>query len=239
MVLAAGADPDNEGGPDSGANRTLQAYHDLRALILSGHYEPDSRLTESGLTTQLQVSRGTIRSVLARLAQEGYVTTEANRSARTRSFSVDEAIEILETRAVLESALAAKAAERATEADIAAMTETCKRMWDLQVPGGREEYWNLNRKFHEQVKRAARQATLTRFVDSLLYPLVMQQYRDADRRANPRTDSVREHEAILAAIVTHNPESAAAAMRHHLSSARRALQLNFPTSDDQRDLRKG
>ncbi|BAH51980.1 putative GntR family transcriptional regulator [Rhodococcus opacus B4] len=230
-MLAAGADPNNEGSPDAGANRTLQAYHDLRALILSGHYEPDSRLTESGLTTQLQVSRGTIRSVLARLAQEGYVTTEANRSARTRSFSVDEAIEILETRAVLESALAAKAAERATEADIAAMTETCKRMWDLQVPGGREEYGNLNRKFHEQVKRAAQQATLTRFVDSLLYPLVMQQYRDAER-ANPRTDSVREHEAILAAIVTHNPESAAAAMRHHLSSARRALQLKLPTPDD-------
>ncbi|MFC9355224.1 GntR family transcriptional regulator [Rhodococcus sp. NPDC057014] len=227
MVLAAGADPDTEGGLDAGGNRTLQAYHDLRALILSGHYEPGSRLTESGLTTQLQVSRGTIRSVLARLAQEGYVTTEANRSARTRTFSVDEAIEIMETRAVLESELAAKAAERATEADIAAMTETCKRMWDLQVPGGREEYWNLNRTFHEQVKQAARQATLTRFVDSLLYPLVMQQYRDGDR-ADPRADSVREHEAILAAIVTHNPESAAAAMRHHLSSARRAPQLNFP-----------
>jgi DNA-binding GntR family transcriptional regulator len=229
MVLATG--PGNDGGPDSGANRTLQAYHDLRALILSGHYEPDSRLTESGLTTQLQVSRGTIRSVLARLAQEGYVTAEANRSAHTRSFSVDEAIEILETRAVLEAALAAKAAERATEQDIAAMTETCKRMWDWQVPGGREEYGSLNRKFHEQVKAAARQATLTRYVDSLLYPLVMQQYRDAER-ANPRTDSVREHEAILAAIVTHNPEAAAAAMRHHLSSARRALQLKLPTPAD-------
>ncbi|AHK27463.1 Nta operon transcriptional regulator [Rhodococcus opacus PD630] len=200
-------------------------------MILSGHYEPDSRLTESELTTQLQVSRGTIRSVLARLAQEGYVTAEANRSARTRSFSVDEAVEILETRAVMEAALAAKAAERATDTDIAAMTETCKRMWDWQVPGGREEYANLNRKFHEQVKRAARQATLTRFVDSLLYPLVMQQYRDADRE-QPRTDSVREHEAILAAIVTHNPEAAAAAMRHHLSSARRALQLKFPPPAD-------
>ena len=231
MVLATGAGPGNDGGPDSGANRTSQAYHDLRALILSGHYEPDSRLTESELTTQLQVSRGTIRSVLARLAQEGYVTAEANRSARTRSFSVDEAVEILETRAVMEAALAAKAAERATDTDIAAMTETCKRMWDWQVPGGREEYANLNRKFHEQVKRAARQATLTRFVDSLLYPLVMQQYRDADRE-QPRTDSVREHEAILAAIVTHNPEAAAAAMRHHLSSARRALQLKFPPPAD-------
>lgn len=231
MVLATGTGPGNDGSPDSGTNRTLQAYHDLRALILSGHYEPDSRLTESGLTTQLQVSRGTIRSVLARLAQEGYVTAEANRSARTRSFSVNEAIEILETRAVLEAALAAKAAERATEHDIAAMTETCKRMWDSQVPGGREEYWDLNRTFHEQVNAAARQATLTRYADSLLYPLVMQQYRDAER-ANPRTDSVREHEAILAAIVTHNPEAAAAAMRHHLSSARRALQLKFPTPAD-------
>ncbi|KXF54606.1 MULTISPECIES: GntR family transcriptional regulator [Rhodococcus] len=230
MVLATGTGPGND-SPDSGANRTSQAYHDLRALILSGHYEPDSRLTESELTTQLQVSRGTIRSVLARLAQEGYVTAEANRSARTRSFSVDEAVEILETRAVMEAALAAKAAERATDTDIAAMTETCKRMWDWQVPGGREEYANLNRKFHEQVKRAARQATLTRFVDSLLYPLVMQQYRDADRE-QPRTDSVREHEAILAAIVTHNPEAAAAAMRHHLSSARRALQLKFPPPAD-------
>ncbi|MFC9766119.1 GntR family transcriptional regulator [Rhodococcus jostii] len=231
MVLATGTGPGNDGGPDSGANRTSQAYHDLRALILSGHYEPDSRLTESELTTQLQVSRGTIRSVLARLAQEGYVTAEANRSARTRSFSVDEAVEILETRAVMEAALAAKAAERATDTDIAAMTETCKRMWDWQVPGGREEYANLNRRFHEQVKRAARQATLTRFVDSLLYPLVMQQYRDADRE-QPRTDSVREHEAILAAIVTHNPEAAAAAMRHHLSSARRALQLKFTPPAD-------
>ncbi|MDI9939932.1 MULTISPECIES: GntR family transcriptional regulator [Rhodococcus] len=230
MVLATGTGPGND-SPDSGANRTSQAYHDLRALILSGHYEPDSRLTESELTTQLQVSRGTIRSVLARLAQEGYVTAEANRSARTRSFSVDEAVEILETRAVMEAALAAKAAERATDTDIAAMTETCKRMWDWQVPGGREEYANLNRKFHEQVKRAARQATLTRFVDSLLYPLVMQQYRDADRE-QPRTDSVREHEAILAAIVTHNPEAAAATMRHHLSSARRALQLKFPPPAD-------
>ncbi|WP_231914486.1 FCD domain-containing protein [Rhodococcus sp. LB1] len=104
-------------------------------------------------------------------------------------------------------------------------------MWDWQVPSGREEYWNLNRRFHEQVTRAARQATLTRFVDSLLYPLVMQQYRDADRE-QPRTDSVREHEAILAAIVTHNPEAAAAAMRHHLSSARRALQLKFTPPAD-------
>jgi DNA-binding GntR family transcriptional regulator len=38
------------------------------------------------------------------------------------------------------------------------------------------------------------------------------------------------NEAILASIVTHNPEAAAAAMRHHLSAVRRALQLKFTTA---------
>jgi DNA-binding GntR family transcriptional regulator len=220
MALAA----ETEAGPDTAQNRTTQAYQELRSLIISGHYAPDSRLTESELTAQLGVSRGTIRSVLARLAQEGFVTTEVNRSARTRSFSLAEAQEILETREVLESALAAKAAERATDEDIAAMTATCEGMWAQQVPGGREEYNRLNRQFHEQVRTAARQAMLTRFVDSLLYPLVIRQYRDVNR-PHPRPHSVREHEAILAAIATHNPEAASATMRHHLSSARRALQL--------------
>lgn len=213
-------------GLDTGANRTAQAYRELRGLILSGHYPPDSRLTESELTARLQVSRGTVRSVLARLAQEGYVTAEANRSSRTRSFTEDEAIEILETREVLEAALAAKAAERATDEDLAELTETCERMRARSRSGSCEEYSALNRRFHEQVRQAARQATLTRFVDSLLYPLVLRQYRDMER-SRPRAAVVQEHEAILAALLTRNPEAAAAAMRHHLSAVRRALQLKF------------
>ncbi|GAA3525471.1 hypothetical protein GCM10022222_05430 [Amycolatopsis ultiminotia] len=229
MAVDTGEGAASHGGPDPSASRTSQAYHDLRGLILSGHYAPDSRLTESELTARLEVSRGTIRSVLARLAQEGYVTAEANRSARTRSFSEDEAIEILETREVLEAALAAKAAERATEDDIAAMTGTCERMWAGRESNGRDEYSALNRRFHEQVRQAARQATLTRFVDSLLYPLVLRQYRDMER-SRPRATVVREHEAILSALATHNPEAAAAAMRHHLSAVRRALQLGFSAS---------
>ncbi|MBB4683997.1 GntR family transcriptional regulator [Amycolatopsis jiangsuensis] len=212
------------GGADPGATRAAQAYSDLRTQILSGHYQPDSRLTESELTARLQVSRGTLRSVLARLAQEGYVTAEANRSARARSFSEDEAVEILETREVLEAALAAKAAERATEEDLAELTDTCQRMWAGRESDGQDESSALNRRFHELIRRAARQATLSRFVDSLLYPLVLRQYRDIER-PRPRATIIHEHEAILAAVVTRNPEAAAAAMRHHLSAVRRALQL--------------
>ncbi|UBU18112.1 GntR family transcriptional regulator [Nonomuraea gerenzanensis] len=88
------------------ASRTRhdEAYEGLRPLLLSGGIEPGSRLTEAELTSRCNVSRSTMRSVLVRLAQEGYVTSEVNRGVRTRSFSVEEAADILEAREVLESA---------------------------------------------------------------------------------------------------------------------------------------
>jgi DNA-binding GntR family transcriptional regulator len=53
---------------------------------------------------------------------------------------------------------------------------------------------------------------------------VMRQYRDL-AAPHPRQGSLEEHQAILLAIVTRNPESAIAAMRLHVSTARRMLAL--------------
>jgi DNA-binding GntR family transcriptional regulator len=213
--------PDKAG---ASATRYSQAYEGLRSLLLSGSIEPNTRLTEAELTQKFNVSRGTMRSVLVRLVQEGYVTSEVNRGVRTRSFSPEEAADILEARETLESALAGKAAERATEEDIREMRRTLEAMERAQASGDQAEYSKGNRRFHQQVKQAAHQMTLARAYDALLYPLVMRQYRNLSAH-HPRRGSLEEHQAILLAIVTHNPEAAIAAMRHHVSSARRQLLL--------------
>jgi len=54
----------------------------------------------------------------------------------------------------------------------------------------------------------------------------MRQFRDPGS-VHPRRGSFDEHQAILSTIVTRNPEAAAAAMRHHITSAREALTLHF------------
>lgn len=202
-----------------------QVYEELRGLLLSGSFEPNTRLTEADLTSKFAVSRGTIRSVLVRLVQEGYVTSEVNRGVRTRSFTLDEAADILEARETLEAALAGKAAERATDEEIAELHRTLTEMREAQERGDQATYSRCNRRFHQEVKHAAHQATLARTYDTLLYPLVMRQYRNLSAR-HPRDGSLHEHQAILLAITTRNPEAAAAAMRHHVGSARRALLLD-------------
>jgi DNA-binding GntR family transcriptional regulator len=170
------------------------------------------------------VSRSTMRAVLVRLAQEGYVTSEVNRGVRTRSFTAEEAADILEARETLESALAGKAAERATDEEIAELRRTLEAMEDCKTRGDQAGYSQGNRRFHQQIKEAAHQHTLARAYDTLLYPLVMRQYRNLSA-PHPRAGSLEEHQAILLAIITRNPQAATAAMHHHVASARQALLL--------------
>lgn len=211
--------------PDIGPSRFDQAYQNLRDLIIGGRFEPNYRLTEADLTQLLDVSRGTVRSVAARLAQEGYLSAEPNRGVRTRQFSIEEAIDILEAREVLEAALAAKAATSATDAELDGMAEIIDLMASADRVRAATEYSGLNREFHRRVREAARQQTMSAFVDSLHYPLVMRQYRDLTT-PHPRMNSLSEHRAIFYALRTRNADAASAAMRHHVASARRALLLN-------------
>jgi DNA-binding GntR family transcriptional regulator len=231
--LAEGNGPEDT--EDRLSNVYEQAYDRLVAILLSGKYEPNTRLTEVELTKLLNVSRGTIRSILVRLAQQGYVTSETNRGVRTRLFSVEDAVDILEAREVLEGALAAKAAERATQEELDSLARTVAFMRELELKGDQDEYSRQNRHFHRQIREAAHQQTLSGFFAALLYPLVMRQYRDLEA-PHPRAGSLDEHQAILSAIITRNPEAASAAMRHHISKARKALLLrkDAPETGDRR-----
>lgn len=53
----------------------------------------------------------------------------------------------------------------------------------------------------------------------------MTQYRDLATR-HPRAGSLREHEAIFAAVCTGNQVAAEAAVRHHLAATRRARTIS-------------
>ena len=207
--------------PDASSSVFEQAYQDLRDLLIAGRFELNTRLTEAELTQLLNVSRGTVRAVTLRLVQEGYLVSEPHRGVRTRSFTLEEAAEILEAREVLDAALAARAATAASDDELAELASICDEMTESDRDA--DHYSGLNRRFHQAVRDAAHQSTLAAFVDSLHYPLVMRQYRGLARF--PRTNSLAEHRAILYALQTRNADAAEAAMRLHVASARRALMI--------------
>src|SRR5262245_4889452 len=67
-----------------------RAHEESRAAIIEGRYEPGVMLSESELAASLGVSRTPVRTALARLQDEGWVTIYSKRGALVRGLSTEE-----------------------------------------------------------------------------------------------------------------------------------------------------
>ena len=119
-----------------------QTVERLASAIKLGFLPPGSQLPpERELAKQLEISRTTLRQALTALTQSGLVTTSRGRSGGTfvadplplperprRVFDADELHGFLDHRLAIETGAVIRAAERATEADLAPLEELTVEM---------------------------------------------------------------------------------------------------------------
>ena len=195
---------------------------ELRAAILRGEFAPRQRLIETELTEQYATSRFVLRNALTKLATEGLVEMQPNRGARVREISVAEAIEITEIRRAVEGLVAARAAERITDAGIAELRALGTAMTAAVESADMLRYSELNAQLHGRVRAIAEHASATRIIEQLNGQLVRHQFRLSLVPGRPSV-SLPEHLAIIDAICERNPVQAEQAMRTHLTSVLDAL----------------
>jgi len=92
-----------------------QVVDQLRRGIVTNHYPPGTRLVERVLCEDLQVSRTVIRESLRQLETEQLIEMVPNVGSVVRRLTHDEARNLYEVRAALESLAAADCAERASD----------------------------------------------------------------------------------------------------------------------------
>ena len=90
----------------------------LRQAIVEHRLKPGQRLIERELVEQIGVSRTTIREVLRQLAAEGLVATIPQRGAVVAIPTAEEAAELYEVRAALESLAARRFVEHASDSQV-------------------------------------------------------------------------------------------------------------------------
>jgi DNA-binding GntR family transcriptional regulator len=195
----------------------------LRQAITGGELMPNERLIEVDLAARFNANRVQVRAALAKLEGEGLVVSERNRGARVRVVTPQEALEITEARAAMETLVAAKAAERATAEDIARLDEVLARMRVAIAASDLIAYSDLNGALHVELRRIARHATATRILALLNSQVIRFQFR-AILIPGRAQRSFAEHEVIVAAIRAHAPERARAAMAGHLAEVVEALR---------------
>jgi DNA-binding GntR family transcriptional regulator len=197
-----------------GAHRTVSASvaASLREDIVSGTLESGTRLRQVELARRFGVSTTPVREALAALQSEGLVRLHPQRGAVVFVPTVDGLREHYEIRAALEALAAARAAERFDPA----RGDALAALLDEMAAGpGIERYLELNLRFHSGLYELAGRPRLVEMIETL---------RDASSaylhiyatRDFPSDRLDAEHREILAACRAGDPQSAAAAVRHHL-----------------------
>jgi DNA-binding GntR family transcriptional regulator len=207
---------------DGAHGRVAAAESRLREAITRGDMPPGHRLVEADLAEVFGVSRNVVRLAIDALIAGGLVERIPNRGARVRTVSVAEAIEIVECRTVLEGLLAAKAAERITDAETDRLRAQCGLLQQALADGDLLKYSGLVAQLHSFIRDAARQATAGRLIERLQAQIVRHQFQLSLRPGRAQL-SFTELRRVVEAIVARDPAAAEAAARSHLQSVVAAL----------------
>jgi DNA-binding GntR family transcriptional regulator len=212
--------------PDSPKLAVVEA---MRSAIVQGEYAPRQRLIETELCERFGTSRFIVRSALQELSGQGLVEFQRNRGARVREISLGEAIEITEVRKLLEGLLAARAAERITKTEAAALRGIVRDMHTAVAKSELLGYRDLNARLHASIRDIAAHETSARLLRQLRDQTVRHQFSLALVPGRPSV-SLPQHEAIVAAVTAGDPAAAECAMHEHLQSVIDAFQALSATA---------
>lgn len=188
-----------------------QTYQRLRSMIIERTFVPGTIMTERRVADASGISRTPLRAALARLEGEGLVTRIGTGSVMIRSFSLDELLENLRVRRLLEVEAAGLAAGRIPASRLAVLRAEAEHFRDDPAPGF-EAFWAHDDALHDAIAAASGVR--------LLYALVTD-LRAKARMCNlarmpPAFDAQgREHLAIIDAISAGDPDRAREAASAH------------------------
>lgn len=207
-------------------NSTERIFQDLREQIVNGIYPPSFSLTETDLAKKYDVSRNTIKKCLMMLENEGLVSIEHNKSARVRSYSIDEVMDFLDLREVLEGFIVRNAIQAITPEQIRQMEELMAQMKTLMEQKDLLGYSQCNRQFHQIIYDACTNQPAVEM--TLRLKNQMRKYNSKTILVPGRdAASYDEHARILETIKEKDVESAELCMRLHIRNVRKTFQDNF------------
>lgn len=193
------------------------------------HLKPGDVLSpERELAQMFGVSRGSVRDAIRSLELIGLLEPQQGRGTVVCEPSADALVgplatvlvqkrklvgELLDVRKIIEPAVARRAAQHVTAAQIAEMEKILERHGEKVQRG--EMAIEEDSEFHYHVALAADNSVILRIVDVLMDMLRETRQRSLQASGRPQK-SLAGHRRILAALKRHDPVASESAMLRHL-----------------------
>jgi GntR family transcriptional repressor for pyruvate dehydrogenase complex len=201
----------------------------IQRLIVDGALKPGDLLPpERELAERFAVSRSSVRDAIRTLEFVGLVVPRQGEGTVVADVSPEAVVmpiasvlmrkrelieELLDIRKMIEPALAARAALRASREEIARLEDIFRRQREKTQRG--EPAVEEDAEFHYQVALAAKNGVVRRVIDVLMRLLRETRARSLQTHGRPER-SLAGHRRILEAIKRHDPKAAERAVRRHV-----------------------
>jgi GntR family transcriptional regulator, transcriptional repressor for pyruvate dehydrogenase complex len=227
---------------DHDTHRTMQVVNHIRSLIENGTLQPGDKIPpEREFAHSLKISRASLRTGIGYLAAMGVMkvrhgvgtfVADGPPEFGKSSLSLIGALhgfqdwQMFEARIVLESQVAALAAERGKEEHHTALAEEVAEMFaSLDAPS---DYLIHDILFHRTISQASGNPILAAVIETITSAIYESRRKTVEHSTNLR-ESAEMHREIFRAIRAHNAAEARQLMEQHLCQARDAQMLERKT----------
>jgi GntR family transcriptional repressor for pyruvate dehydrogenase complex len=224
-------------------HRTMQVVNHIRALIENGTLQPGDKIPpEREFAHSLKISRASLRAGIGYLAAMGVMkvrhgvgTFVADGPAEfgKASFSLMGVLhgfqswQMFEVRLILESNLAALAAERAKEEHHTALAEEVAEIFaSVDSPS---DFLIHDVLFHRILSQASGNPILAALMETITSALYDKRRKTVERSTDLR-ESAEMHRMIYRAVRAHDPVEARKLMEQHLRMAQAAQGMERSTA---------
>jgi DNA-binding GntR family transcriptional regulator len=207
---------------------TAQVTNAIREAIVTGEYEPGQKLSETALSDHFQVSRTPIREALKQLEREGLVEIIPRVGTCVTKPTEKELKELFTLKEVMEGLAAGLFAEKGDAVEIEIVRQAVANMEKALQTSDNKLYVEANSIFHDTILEGANNSKLSFMLNLLLNQIPYTGYvyitiGDPVRREK----SLREHQAVLAAIEKGDRMEAEKTMRDHVRASGEELRRDI------------
>ncbi len=212
-------------------NSEDSVYRKLKTAIRKRYIKQGSQLVEVALAQQLGVSRTPVRSAIKRLKAEGLVNSIPNRGAFVITPTRREIKETFLVRAELEIMATRLTATSITARQIEELRGLIQAEKSIFDENNLDEYYAVNDTIHLKIAEFSGNRVLYSYISELLdrTRIFLILY---DPFYKMEYCPTKEHETIVDAIASHDPDRACAAVKEHIDSSIDGLESAGRLPDD-------
>lgn len=199
-----------------------KAYALIKAQIMNGIFYPGVRLVERDLASQLKMSRTPVRWALHQLEHEGFLDRTDKRGVCIKLPTREEALDMLDVRAAIESMAAYRAATRRSEQQATELEDVVAAMRETITHHDVLTYYRLTGVLHKTIFEAACNRELVAFATRLNAQSTRFHFRTLLVPSRLAT-SLAEHQEVVKHIHAQNAEQAGLCMRNHILTVKELI----------------